>query len=268
WIVAVVANVFIESRCANHLCLIFAGKQGDGKSTWMENLLPKKLEGYLDPGSVDPDNKDSLLSTTANLYINMDDYFADITAKKINSFKSFLTLPKVKCRRPYARFEEVLPKICSFMGSTNEDQFLFDMSGSRRFLVFKILHINLDQAKSLDLDKVYAQAFRLWRSGFQYWIPREDIQELEEQNSEFKVQMFELEMLVNYYRIPTEKDNEKPSFMTTTEIKNDLEFYVNKTPISIKRLGHALRQLGFDRKKRSIDGVSLYGYEVMKINRE
>ena len=272
WLVAVVANAFIDNRCANHLCLIFAGSQGDGKSTWMDNLLPKKLTGYLDSGSVDPDNKDSLIATTENLFVNMDDYFADITQKKINSFKSFLTKPTVKLRRPHGRYFETLPKICSFMGSTNEHEFLFDMSGSRRFLVFKVEDVDLDASKSIDMDKVYAQAFYLWQADFVYWIPKSEIKDLEAQNSEFKVQVFEVEMLTQFYKAPAKKIKDQGgeiiTFMTTTEIKNDLEFYVNKTPISLKRLGGALRKLGFERVKKSVNGVSMYGWNVIKINRE
>ena len=40
WLVGTVANVFIEDRCANQLCLILAGRQGVFKSRWIKNLCP------------------------------------------------------------------------------------------------------------------------------------------------------------------------------------------------------------------------------------
>jgi predicted P-loop ATPase len=64
-----------------------------------------------------------MLATATNFIFNLDDYFAGITARKINEFKGLLTKNTIKVRRPYARYTEEMPKICSFIASSNEAQF-------------------------------------------------------------------------------------------------------------------------------------------------
>ena len=56
------------------------------------------------------------------------------------------------------------------MASVNGNDFLTDPTGSRRFLPFEVLNIDLEAAKRVDMDKVYAEAVWHWKSGFQYWF--------------------------------------------------------------------------------------------------
>jgi len=260
WLVACVANIFITNRCANHMCFILVGGQGTFKSTWINNLYPPGLEDYCFDGDIDPENKDSLIRTTENFLINMDDYFADISAKKVNTLKGFITLDTVKVRRPYGRFDEIAPKICSFVGSTNESQFLYDATGSRRFLPFEITHIDIEAAKSIDMRKVYAQAYHLFRKGERYWISREEQQELEEHNEQFKIQSFEFDMVSKYLKVPSDPDKAR-EFWTTGEILNFLKAYTNER-IGIKRLGQALQIAGFERTAKKINNKTIKGYYV------
>lgn len=168
WLVGAVANVFITEKCANQLCFILSGAQGTFKSTWIRSLCPKALVAYYVEGALDPDNKDSMLATATNFIFNLDDYFAGITSRKINEFKGLLTKNTIKVRRSYARYAEELPKICSFIASSNEAQFLHDPTGNRRFLPFEVKKIDIQKAQSIDIDKVWSQAYQLYKKGHVY----------------------------------------------------------------------------------------------------
>ncbi|MCO6478057.1 MAG: hypothetical protein J5I94_15610 [Phaeodactylibacter sp.] len=56
----------------------------DFQITWIRNLCPPALSDYYIEGPFDPDNKDSILPTATDFIFNLDDYFAGITARKIN----------------------------------------------------------------------------------------------------------------------------------------------------------------------------------------
>lgn len=263
WLVGVVANVFIDHRCANHLCFVLAGGQGKFKSTWIRNLYPTPLRDYCIDGGLDPDNKDSLIRAAENLIINMDDYFADVSAKKVNSLKGFITQDVIKVRRPYGRVDEVMPKICSFIGSTNEAQFLYDDTGDRRFICFEVQHIDLEATKKISIDKVYAQALYLFREAkFTYWVEGADQQEQDEINARFRVQSYEYEMCYRFLQRPT---GDGGDFMTTSQIANYLSSYT-KAMLSLKRIGQALKLQGYERKSQRSGPVSVYGYYVLKQN--
>lgn len=259
WLVGAVANIYETDKCANQLCLILAGAQGIFKSTWIRNLCPLALRKYYIEGGLDPDNKDSMLATTNNFIFNLDDYFAGLTARKINEFKGLLTKNTVKVRRSYARYDEELPKICSFIASSNEAQFLHDPTGSRRFLPFEVENIDINKAQAISIDNLWSQARSLYRSGFVYWLTAEEQQQLNEYNSQFEVQSSEYELLVTYFKPP--KGEEAPeAFLTNSEVLSHLR-QDNTIKLSSRKLGEALKKAGFTReqKRRGICRAWVYG---------
>ena len=60
WLVAMVGCV-LDDKVINHTVIVFSGKQGLGKTTWVEKLVPKQLKEYLFSGTINPNNKDTLV---------------------------------------------------------------------------------------------------------------------------------------------------------------------------------------------------------------
>ncbi|MBK8194571.1 MAG: hypothetical protein IPK76_15655 [Lewinellaceae bacterium] len=174
---------------------------------------------------------------------------AGITSHKINEFKGLLTKNTVKIRRAYARYSEELPKVCSFIASSNEAQFLHDPTGSRRFLPFEIQAIDINTAQDIDIDGLWSQAMQLFKSGYTYWLTREDQARLSEYNSQFEVQSNEYEVLVTYLS-PPEPGVMPDAELTNAEILTHLEGKV-ALKLSAKKLGEALRKTGFPRNQKS-----------------
>jgi predicted P-loop ATPase len=245
WLVAAIANVIDKKVCRNHQCFILAGPQGAGKSTWIKKLCPPELEPYYVEQGLDPDNKDSQLDTTTNFIFNLDDYFAATTSKKINEFKGMITKNVVKVRMPYGRYPEERAKICSFVASSNEAQFLHDPTGNRRFVPFEVSDIHLDKLPGVDINQVWAQAYHLYNSGFQYWLNKEDQNELNKHNSQFEVRSAEYEYLDYYFKIPEEGD--EIEHFDTGRLTNKLNEFTNLT-LSVKKVGEAARKIGFKRQ--------------------
>ncbi|MFN7115174.1 MAG: VapE domain-containing protein [Saprospiraceae bacterium] len=265
WLVGAVANVFIKDRCANQVCFILSGKQGAFKSTWIRNLCPPALEPYYIEGGLDPDDKDSIAATTSNFIFNLDDYFAGITSRKINEFKGLLTKNTVKIRRPYARYSEEMPKICSFIASSNEQTFLHDPTGNRRFLPFEVQAIDIEAAKKIDINSVWAKAYQEYKAGFEYWLTKDDQTELERHNTRFEVQSSEYELLVQCFRKP--ETGEKGIMLTTQNVIDRIKENLGTSmTFSQKKIGEALRKAGFERKSCRVGGKApVYAWEVMTV---
>jgi predicted P-loop ATPase len=261
WMVGAVANVFIPDKCANHFCIIIAGPQGTFKSSWIRNLCPPGLSNYYIEGSLDPDNKDSMLATATNFIFNLDDYFAGITARKINEFKGLLTKNTIKVRRPYARYTEEMPKICSFIASSNEAQFLHDPTGNRRFLPFEVKKIDIQKAKTINVDAMWAQAYNLFRSGFTYWLEEEEQKRIAENNEQFEVQSNEYELLITYM-YPPEEGEAAEAELTNAEILAHLQNKVS-IKLSTKKLGEALRRAKFPREQKQRNNRRSWVYRII-----
>ena len=58
--------------------------------------------------------------------------------KEQAAVKSYISRQRDKFRRPYSRFPQEYPRQCIFIGTTNEENFLTDKTGNRRFYPVKV----------------------------------------------------------------------------------------------------------------------------------
>jgi predicted P-loop ATPase len=246
WLTALAASL-MDERTINHTMLVLTGKQGIGKTTWILNLVPDELKDYAYSGTINPDNKDAIIYLSECMLINLDE-LENLNKHQLGSIKELITKNQVRIRRPYGTIFENLPRRASFAGSVNSREFLTDMSGSRRFLCFEVSNIRYHN--ELSMDRVYAQALALYRSGFQFWFNAEEIEIINQNNEKFREVSLEEEQLFKYYR-PC-KRFEADEILKTSEIL-DIIFFNYKNMInnsSIQRLGRVLLSSGFLKIKR------------------
>ena len=263
WLVAVVANAMDDRECRNHTCLVLTGEQGKFKTTFLDLLCPPILHSYSYTGKIYPQEKDTLTYIGQNLIVNIDDQLKALNKRDENELKNLITCPMVKYRMPYDKYVEEHPHLASFVASVNGNDFLTDPTGSRRFLPFEVLSIDIERAKAISMDNVYAEAKALLKSGFRYWFDDDEIAELYRESEDFQVQTAEMELLLRCFEKPTE--DESYSLMTTTEILTYLGIYTHQ-PLVAKRMGEALKKAGYIKvSKRRNGGNPIYVYKIRKI---
>lgn len=263
WLVAVVANAMDDRKCRNHACLVLTGEQGKFKTTFLDLLCPPALYGYSYTGKIYPQEKDTLTYIGQNLIVNIDDQLKALNKRDENELKNLITCPMVKYRMPYDKYVEEHPYLASFVASVNGNDFLTDPTGSRRFLPFEVLSIDIEIAKVISMDSVYAEAKALLKSGFRYWFDDDEIAELYRESEDFQVQTAEMELLLRCFEKPTEDENYL--LMTTTEILTYLGVYTHQ-PLLAKRMGEALKKAGYIKmSKRRNGGNPIYVYKIRKI---
>ncbi|ATS06120.1 virulence-associated protein E [Porphyromonas gingivalis] len=244
WLVAVVANAMDDRQCRNHTCLVLTGEQGKFKTTFLDLLCPPALSDYQYTGKIYPQKKDVLSLIGQNFIINIDD--------------------QLKALNKRDEIEE-RPHLASFVASVNGNDFLTDPTGSRRFLPFEVLAIDIERAKTIPMDAVYSEAKALLKDGFRYWFNDEEIAELHRNSEAFQVYTAEMELLLRYFTFPSEAETAtKRFYMTNSEIVGYLSCYTRQS-LSAKRMGEALRKAGYTRECRRINGNPVYVYAVRKI---
>ena len=263
WLVAVVANAMNNRECRNHTCLVLTGEQGKFKTTFLDLLCPPALHGYSYTGKIYPQEKDTLTYIGQNLIVNIDDQLKALNKRDENELKNLITCPMVKYRMPYDKYVEEHPHLASFVASVNGNDCLTDPTGSRRFLPFEVLSIDIEKVKRISMDNVYAEAKTLLKSGFRYWFDDDEIAELYRESEDFQVQTAEMELLLRCFEKPTE--DESYSLMTTTEILTYLGIYTHQ-PLVAKRMGEALKKAGYIKVSKRRNGSSpIYVYKIRKI---
>lgn len=244
--------------------MVLTGEQGKYKTTWLDHLCPEALKSYLFTGKIDPQNKDVLTLIAEYLFINIDDQLKALNKRDENELKNLITTPAVKYRRPYDVYIEEYPHLASFMASVNGNDFLTDLTGSRRFLPFEALSIDIKTALNIDMGNVFSEILCLYENGSHYWFDEKEIVELHRASKRFHVQTVEYELLMQGFEPPAE--NDRDSFMTTAQV---LEYLRRNSflQLSEKRMGEALRKAGFERTERRINNSPnpVYGYRISKV---
>lgn len=147
---------------------VLVGKQGIGKSTFLR-LLAMNNNWYNDNfNTVEGDKAPEKLR--GMWMVELAELLATKKAKEVESIKAFLTSTVDTYRPPYGRRTEQRPRVCVFAGTTNNDHFLTDRTGNRRYLpivtrkehVKKSMFENLDSVRE-DFRQAWGEAMALFK---------------------------------------------------------------------------------------------------------
>lgn len=261
WLVASVANVFTDHRCTNHQCLTLLGDQGDGKSTFLESINPPDILEYCYSGGIKFDNDvDVNIKLSQNFIVHIEETLGDLMLRHENQIKEFITRNKCLYVRKYANEQKLWPRMANVCASLNKDEFLTDITGDRRYLVFRVLHVNLDALKNINIDHLWAQAYYLFTNGFTYWFDEKENADIQKNNEQFRVVSEEQEMLTKLYDLHLGKDAtlEATHRYTATDLANTLKKESPNYRISKLSVGKALRRMGCNNVQDGTTGIRYY----------
>jgi len=263
WIVGIVASVY-----GNHspLLLALTGGQGTGKTEFFRRLLPAELKTYYAESKLDAGKDDEILMTQKIRIL--DDEFggkSKLEAKRLKELtsKEFFTL-----REPYGRKNVRLKRLSVLAGTSNDDFILNDPTGNRRIIPIRIIRIDHDLFNSVDKTEVFIEAYNLLKSGYDWNLTKEEVQELNDHTNDFEQIRPERELLLRYFVKPNDNfHSSELEFLQAMEIKSHLE-NISGQRLSAPKIGQELQSLGFERTARKVNGNSLRGYWVKKLDAE
>ena len=143
---------------------VLTGAQGIGKTTLIQKLglswFTNSLESF--------EGKDAA-DLIQGVWIAEIGEMGAYSRSDVRTIKSFLSRTEDIYRAPYARKSEKHPRRCVFFGTSNDDQYLKDPTGGRRFWpvdcgindLKKSVFRNLDS----EIDQIWAEAVMRWRAG-------------------------------------------------------------------------------------------------------
>ena len=243
WLVGMVAS-WLSDDVVNNVILVLIGEQGAYKTTWFNYLLPPPLKQYFyTKTNANRMSKDDIL-TLAQYALVCCEELDTMRPAELNQLKAAVTMPSIDERAAYAHYHEHRKHIASFCGTGNNAQFLSDPTGNRRWLPFEVESIVSPRDHPFHYEGIYAQALALYRSGFQYWFTKEEIQELNHHNRQFETPHLERELVSLYFRVPMESEN--GMFMTSARAIQIIGTGISQK-LSPTRVGLAFNELGFQR---------------------
>ena len=258
WLVAMVAT-WMSDFSTNHEIFVLIGRQGIYKTTFFRHLLPPQLRMYFWENAHNSfSSKDDHLALAENCLVEIEEIDLQ-NPRDISELKALATSEKVKERRPYARFREEKHRLASFCGSGNQQRFLSDDTGNRRWLCFMVDHIDDPRTWNLDYDQLYAQLRDELRQGFRYWFDPQEQRIVERQNQQFRIESDEEQLIRSRLRPPHPGD--KITLMNAASICQYINGGVVGRGLSSRKVSLAMPKLGFKRIHTKQGGF----YEVYQI---
>ena len=185
--------------------LLVSSRQGLGKSTFCRLLMPDALKAYY----TESYDLSSPASAEARLaaygLINLDE-FDKLGASKMPLLKNLMQASALNIRKAYKRSASALPRIASFIGTSNREDLLVDRTGSRRFLCVSLEHA-IDCTTPIEHEQLYAQLKAELLSGERSWFNKEEEQTIQRHNALFYKHVPEEEVFRLCFRFATEEDH-------------------------------------------------------------
>jgi len=234
WLVGAAQRIF-ENGCQMDYCIVFKGPQGLLKSTFARKLC----KGYYTDSNAEGKDEKMLIGTC---WFKAFEELETMTGRKeAGVVKNLITIREDIYRAPFASGTDTHPRSSVFCGTVNDDAFLRDHTGNRRFWVIdvkeKIDVIRLEK----DLDSIWKGIMLAYREGI---LPM--LSEAGEELSNLRNSQYEQEDPHEYYALKFLESTTKIKF-TAREVLASDKFYREPEKIATKdmtAMGKALKRVG------------------------
>jgi predicted P-loop ATPase len=257
WLMSVVASAFgIHSE----MMLVLIGGQGQQKTKFFRGLLPEGLRDYYAESKLD-DGKDAYTLMCEKLII-MDDEFGGKNKQEAKQFKDIISKSGFSVRRSYGRYHEDRKRLAVLCGTSNEYDVINDPTGNRRIIPVNIITIDRDRFEQINKDELWMELYWKWKEiGNGWMLSKEEIEYLNratEKNTQIPIEQEAIEMFFGLPNTPG-----FTQFYSNTEIINYIE---SKTKLKLNyyKIGMCMKQLGFEKRSRRVNGIVKMCYEVVE----
>jgi predicted P-loop ATPase len=170
FLIAMVARIF-EPGCKADYMLILEGFQGEEKSKFCRVLAGG--DAYFSEHLPRIDGDQVRLSThLRGLWLVEVAELSAMLKSDPEGTKHFISRQIEKYLPKYGRGEVVEPRQCLFVGTTNDDDYIRDATGGRRYWPVVITKIDIEALAAMR-DQLFAEAVDAYRSGKPWWPDRE-----------------------------------------------------------------------------------------------
>lgn len=240
------AGRVMEPGCQADMCPILVGRQGIGKSRGIQAMVPDPsfyVEIRLD------EDDDDIARKMRGVLIGEIAELRGLRTSDADRIKAFVTRTHEKWTPKYMEHSTTFARRLVMVGTTNEDEFLSDTE-NRRWLPVRTTRCDVAAIRR-DMEQLWAEAYEMWLAGGIVWRSAEELGRTA--RGDFETEDNWLPSVQRWL------DETKADHYTTADI---LTFAIGIDARQISkahemRLGRIMRQLGFERSQKRVNGKSM-----------
>jgi len=246
WMLALTAQwMEMDTIFANSVSpVLVSRRQGRHKSTFCKILLPDVLQTYytdsFDINVISGAEQKLALFGLINL-----DEFDKFSSHKMALLKNLMQTASLSIRKAYKKNYNKLPRIASFIATSNQKELLTDPTGSRRFLCVEVE--KMIDCSPINHKQLYAQLKEELETGARYWFTSEEEEAIMQNNAPFKKIGIEYDVFYAHFRPAVEEG--EGEFLSAAYIFSHLK---KKNPAAMREtsaihFGKVLTSMGLEK---------------------
>lgn len=259
WLVSIIA-AYDGNAVRSVLALV--GGQNTGKTEYFRRLLPAELQQYYAESKLDNGKDDELLM--CEKLIVMDDEMGGKSKQDEKRFKELTSKSKFSLRAAYGRHNRDYKRLALLCGTSNDPNVINDPTGNTRILPINVLSINHEMYNEVDKKELFMELFRLYESGFEWELSKDEMIDLSELSNEFESIPFERELITQFFK--NQKEGGYTEYLTSTEIKDFIEANSHQKIMNGRRFSIELTKVLGNSLPKKRNGVLIRCYPAIKIN--
>jgi len=272
WLVASVACSLDGQQNEVNLGLI-QEEEGTGKTTICEFLCPEPLKTMMVKSDKEKNGFKIREAFTENFFVLFDE-FIGLNKFTAEDFKSTISAHELDVKGHNDPFPRRRKRIANALFTSNNKTganrgFLIPALGTRRFACVHLESIDYEKIISeVIVNEIWAEAYMLYNNGFDYKFGPDDFREFREFNQRFMIETNAVQLIESNFAKPI--NGSDGQLMMPTDIL--LYFQERKVAgrdvlnnLSPIKIGTALKQLGYFKEERRIDGIPRHPYRVVPL---
>lgn len=236
----------LDPGCKVDTVPVLEGKQGKRKSSAIEILFSP---WYSDSMPMDLASKDAMSGIAGHWGIELSE-LSQLKRSEVETVKNFITRRNDRYRPAYGREQVEQPRACVFIASTNEEHYLKDTTGNRRFLPVKCGRANL-KLLAMHRDILWSEAYARYKAGEKWHFEGEEERLAGELANERVIEDPWVNLVLSALELPIIQELFSPG-----EILAQIGLDVSqRTSQAAMRVAVILRQLGCEKVTRTKRGI-------------
>ncbi|HEU4458454.1 MAG TPA: VapE domain-containing protein [Methylibium sp.] len=195
WLLMAMVKRALSPGCKFDNMVIFEGPQGWGKSSLARALS----QGYFSDTGLQLDRGNDCYQNLQGVWVVEWPELDSLNRAEVSAVKAFISSQTDRFRATYDRRPHDYPRQVVFIGTTNEDHYLSDTTGNRRFWPVRITRpVDLPWVRA-NLPQMLAEALVYIEAGERYWPTAEEQRDLFEPQQQRRTVETSLEAAIKRY---------------------------------------------------------------------
>ena len=153
-----------------------------------------------------------------------------------------------------------MPRQCVFVGTTNQDEYLKDDTGNRRYWPVMCTKVDLEGLRA-DRDQLWAEALVCYRAGHPWWVERDESEIFAaEQDQRYQADMWE-EPIIHYLSVTHVGESVTGAHILEKALNIDPSHWDKPSQM---RVGKIMHRLKWPRRRKGSSPSGTRGYVYMK----